>query len=101
MLYSKETMEGLLRKSLKFSKTFNGTEGEDFSAYNEAEKYLREKGFDLGSMQAGAPTAVARNADISKWRNISVEERNELDGVIVGASFRGLPVTVYLTEEPV
>ena len=101
MMYTKETVEGFLRKPLKFTKTFNGKEGEDFSAYHEATAFLKEKGFDIGSMQAGSPTGVARNADIAKWRNIGVDERNELDGVIVGPNFRGLPVTVYLTEEPV
>lgn len=99
-MYAQLTLENFLGKKLPFSKTFNGKEGDDFSAHTEATAYLREKGFDVGSMQRGAPIGIARNADISKWRNLGDDVKN-LDGVMVSDSFRDSPVTVYLTEEPV
>lgn len=98
-MYTQATMEGFLKKPLPFTKTFNGTPGDTFSAHSEAVSWLREKGFDVGSMERGSPIGVAKDADISKWRNLG-SDRESLDGAMVSESFRESPVTVYLAFDP-
>lgn len=70
--------------------------GEDFSAHYQAEKFIREHGGSYGSMERGAPIGVIMKKDvlISKWRNLSKQDRIELDGVL--ESGRSAPATLFL-----
>jgi hypothetical protein len=99
MNYSRETVEGFLKKSLPFSKTFVNN-GETFSAHSEAVAYLKKHGYDVGSMERGSPIGIAKDAIISKWRNLYPEDKEFLDGVLVSESFRESNVTVYLNINP-
>lgn len=83
------------------TKTFDHIEGDDFSAYTAAEKWCREQGYSVGSMQRGAPTLVFYgDCDVAKFRNISAQERKAAIGKIegIGGRFRGGPVTVTLKQ---
>lgn len=69
-------------KKVKTLKIFENN-GEDFSAFREAEKFARENGFSVGSMEREAPIGLAKGeCYISKWRNMSRQDHKELDGTI-------------------
>jgi hypothetical protein len=79
----------------KHKMVFEGN-GEDFSAHHEAEKFIRDNGGSYGSMERGAPIGVIMKKDvlISKWRNLSKQDRASLDGVL--ESGRNAPATLFL-----
>lgn len=84
-----------------FQKMF--TSEHTFGAYYAAEKWLKAHGYSYGSMQAGSPTAIMKNAgglewDIPKWRY--VPNKGQLDGTIESNDFRNGPVIVNLREAP-
>lgn len=61
---------------------FEGTE-HPFKAYYDAVRWCSERGISVGSMQANAPTGlVVGSARISKWSNMTPDEREALDGTI-------------------
>ncbi|GAB0154682.1 hypothetical protein [Marinobacterium sp. BA1] len=65
-----------------YEKLFNGN-GDEFSAKYEAEKWLRENGYSVGSSSIDGPQGVVKgDAYISKWRNMTKREQNEMDGVL-------------------
>jgi hypothetical protein len=73
-----------------------------FSAYHAAVRWVEEQGYSVGSMQRGAPTMIFKgDCDVSKFRNLSAEERAEAAGSIIGVAgrFRDGPVTVVLNAD--
>lgn len=52
------------------------------SAMTKAEAAAIEKGFDVGILQADDPRGLARNRNISKWRNIPDMHYSKLQGMI-------------------
>jgi hypothetical protein len=71
----------------------------DFVALESARSWLRSRGYSYGELQADAPTGIMHgDFDIAKWRNISTEDRAELDGVMnaPGRTYRTGPVFVEL-----
>lgn len=101
---NKEFIEKLVGKKMTVQISYPLGEGfDDFAAYDQAMKKLKELGVSAGSMQRGAPIGLAYgDADISKWRNLG-EDVKELDGVLIAddGSFRSGCVTIYLAEKPV
>jgi len=81
-------------------KRFDPVVGSDFAAYHSASKWLTDLGYFLGSMQRGAPTAAFMgDCDVSKWRNLSDAEQDEIDAMIhdMGRGrFRGGSVEVVV-----
>jgi len=52
-----------------------------------AEKFLEEKGYSVGRMQAGSPRGFMKgNYDIMKWRNLDRNDKAGLDGILVSYS---------------
>lgn len=84
-----------------FKLTFKG-DGTSFSATTEAEKWLRERGFSIGSMCMGEPRGLLREQGvwIHKWRNLSSADKELLDGVITSDNHRDGEVTVNLNKNP-
>lgn len=79
-----------------FSKTFDGKPGLDFSALNDAETYLRNRGFSFGPGCAASGKAgilFGRIHRIAKWRNLTALEQQQCHGVIEGDRRSG-PVTI-------
>jgi hypothetical protein len=75
----------------------------DFDGYYSAENYLKKLGYTRGSMCRSEPIGFADSDKyryIAKWYNIDVEERAELDGVMVSSSFRGGEVRVIFFNPP-
>ena len=67
-----------------------------FQSYYRASEYIHENGYSLGSMDGDNPIAIWKGkCSISKWHNLSKEEKGSCDGVIVGDMREG-PVSVYL-----
>ena len=73
-----------------------------FQSYYNAENYLKEMGYSIGSMQGPAPIGFSDKFDyISKWRNMSSEEHKQLDGVMIAdGGFREGSVLVLFFNEP-
>lgn len=90
-------LSSVLGKLLLLEKIF---EGDEFTALDKAVAFCKGKGFSVGSMQREAPIGIARgDCYISKWRNMTLEDKKGLDGVIVGESKRKGPVTVLWAIE--
>lgn len=78
-------------------KVFKG-DGSTFSATYEAEKWLADNGYSVGSMQRGEPRAIFKGGHcIPKWRNLNVKERAAADGLMTGNGREG-PITVEIKE---
>jgi hypothetical protein len=72
---------------MRESRTFNNT-GEDFSGYNAAVDFLKERGFSVGEMQTGSPTGVYfGECKIGKYRSLDSEEKSDLHGIIQAKNF--------------
>ncbi len=73
----------------------------DFAANRAAIMALEANGFSLGPMQRGAPRAVMFGEyDISKWRNLSHDERREAHGTLTGDGRQGPLVFCLLPSAP-
>jgi hypothetical protein len=70
----------------------------DFGAMREAERFLEEQGFSYGLNERGSPRGIQFGlCDIAKWRDLTAEERAELDGRMTG-DMRSGPVTVVISR---
>lgn len=79
---------------MNFSKTFSQTG--DFEAVRAAEAFLAAAGFSVGIMQAHSPRGILfGDYDISKWRNMSRHEKEELDGEMIGGRDGPVKVSIY------
>jgi hypothetical protein len=80
-----------------FRRTFDGLKGVDFSAYNEAVEFLRQRGFSVGETCRGKPCGVmyGRDWDIAKWCNLTGDEQAQLHGTVTGEMRYG-PVRVAI-----
>ncbi|WP_341893791.1 hypothetical protein [Ferrovibrio terrae] len=79
-------------------KTFTNT-GTEFSAWRAAEAFLSERGFSVGSTQKGAASGILfGDFKISKWRNLSPKERNQLHGTVHALDIRSGSAVVTLRE---
>lgn len=69
-----------------------------FAATNQAEQFLRDRGFSIGWTEGSAPRGI-RHGDcaIAKWRNLSARDKTQMHGAITGNPRNG-PVTVDLFE---
>jgi hypothetical protein len=77
-------------------KTFDRTG--DFEANNDAEQFLRDRGFSVGSSQGPADRGILfGNFHISKWRGMNKAEIKALHGVIRGEGRNG-PLQVILFD---
>lgn len=75
---------------------------DSFSAYYQAENYLKSRGFTVGSMQGDNPIGFKKDvAYVAKWTNISFEDREYLDGIIESKNFMQseVIVTEYIIGE--
>lgn len=83
-----------------FKKTFKHT-GEDFSACHEAEAWLRENGFSIGTMEGSQPRAILHSHTfIPKWKHLDHDDKEQLDGVAISDNFREKDVMVHLKFDP-
>jgi hypothetical protein len=73
--------------------------GNDFEAFYAAEKWAKENGYSVGSIERDAPIGLAKgDCYISKWRNLG-EDRERLDGVIARGDKRTSDVTVIIYDD--
>lgn len=70
----------------------------DFSACDAAERFCKELGLSVGTMQRRDPRGLMfGDIDIEKWRNLSDQERKALHGIMTGYMRDG-PVTVTVFD---
>lgn len=77
----KGDLRGIADRIVEFYEYFppNGT----FNSINAAEAYLKEEGYNYGSMEMNSPIAFYKGNIIGKWRNLRVDERETIDGVLI------------------
>lgn len=72
----------------------------DFGAFYAAEKWCKDNGYSVGSMERERPIGLAKDASyVSKWCNLSGSDKKILDGVIAEGSKRNNDVTVIIFDE--
>lgn len=70
----------------------------DFKAMSAAEKWLRNRGFSIGSPERGNPRGLLHGDFlISKWRNLSAQEILDLHGTMKG-NMRDGPIQVDIFD---
>jgi len=80
-----------------FVKTFSA-HGE-FSALGDATEWVRSRGYSLGIMCGNEPIAFKKGYwNIQKWRNLSADDRFNIDGVVTSDDFRDGDVTIKITN---
>jgi hypothetical protein len=68
----------------------------DFQAYRSAEYWAKQNGYSYGSMCSPQPTALFKgDCYVAKWRNLSNNDRRQVDGIITG-EYRSGPVKITL-----
>lgn len=71
----------------------------EFEACRAAEQWCDELGIAVGAMERGQPRGLLVGYyRIAKWHNLSIPERNELNGTMRG-DMRNGPVTIELNGE--
>ena len=85
---------------LPFERRFDGVEA--FDAIHTAEQWLKDHGYCFGPTQIGAPVPVfLGDGIVSKWFNLSREERLAVDGLILrGRDSYRADVVVRLSRDP-
>ena len=74
-----------------------------FKSVYEAEDRLRKMGYRIGSMSGNQPIGFACGEKydyISKWYNMTPEEHNLLDGVMISSDWREGSVEIIWFNEP-
>jgi hypothetical protein len=73
-----------------------------FNAFYNAENYLREMGYNTGSMEGVNPIGFSEKSNyISKWWNMTATEHKLLDGAMIPlGGFREGGVLVLFFDEP-
>ena len=78
--------------------------GQDFEAFYNAEKWLKENGYSWGSMQRSDPIGITKENWIggAKWRHLTPKGKAALDGIIEGESKRNgdITITIFDIEHP-
>jgi len=75
-------------EALRCKVTFNNN-GKDFSAKTMAEYFLERLDCNVGSTQRGAPRAIYfYDCYVSKWRNLSQEDIDEMHGRLTSENYR-------------
>lgn len=70
----------------------------DWEAVKAAEAWCEENGISVGTMQSGSPRGIKRGKhSISKWRNLTNEDKKLLDGMMTG-DMRNGPVQIQLND---
>lgn len=68
----------------------------DFQAQYAAERWLRDRGFSIGSSQGDSPRAIWHgDCYISKWRGLSAADKAEMHAQMLGDGRNG-PVHIEL-----
>ncbi len=77
------------------------TQEGDFQAYYAACAWCNENGYSHGSMARDMPIGLVKGDwIIAKWRNLSLEERQQLGGTMTCiGSFREGPVHIVIKGE--
>lgn len=80
----------------------NGDEENAFSAFYNAENYLKDMGYKIGSMEGPNPIGFSNSATyISKWCNMTSKEHQNLDGAMISDNFRTGSVTILWFTPPI
>jgi hypothetical protein len=81
-----------------FTKTFE--QAGTFQAFYAAQQWLTKRGYSFGSTCRDQPTGILKgDFIIAKWRNLTQQEIEQLDGRMTGDTREG-PVTITLMEAP-
>ncbi len=96
-------MEKLTYLGREILKKETVVESGTFSSFYMAERKLKIMGYITGSMCGSEPIGFADSEEynyIAKWRNIGIEERNKLDGVMISDNWRDGIVQIIWFKQP-
>lgn len=73
----------------------------DFDGFYSANNWLKEYEYFEGSMQRGAPIGLSKEDWVEgcKWRNLTQEGKESLDGIIAAGDKRNGDVTIIIFDE--
>lgn len=92
-------IQELSNREVETRHTFNG--GGTLDAWNMAQSWLNDNGYSYGPTDRYGIVAVYHDDSIvSKWHNLSSDDKKAVDGVVVG-DFRGGPIKVVLFKKKV
>lgn len=84
-------------RKAKLVKKFSSKNMPCFWAYYKAIEWLHKNGFSYGSMCRDEPICVMRgDVHIAKWKNLTTEEKESSDGLLISEDFRNGDVTLKL-----
>jgi len=84
----------MIKRAVKQHLTFDVTG--TFESMYAAEKWCYDNGYSCGSHCAGLPTAIWKgDFSISKWYNLSEEEQNSCDGIMMCRREGPATITIY------
>jgi hypothetical protein len=100
--WTAERLKGLGLKPMALRRTFEH-DGEDFSAFYAAMRWVHSLGFDTWTLSGDDPIGIVRTVgglagkSVSgrKWRNLDEDEIAALDGVLVSDDWRNGDVGVW------
>lgn len=83
-----DSMNGINHKTIVAMDSFNSE--------NDAINTLQRNGWSVGRMQGDSPRGIkSDNYDIMKWRNLSTEDKEILDGILI--EFENKYYIIYFT----
>lgn len=87
-------------RNVKEERIFEHDGSTAFDAYYKALAFLKTSGYSYGSMCGDEPIGIMKgDYRIAKWKNLSKEDKKELDGIVISPDFRGLYVKVIFFED--
>lgn len=89
-----------LGRNVRQAETFDYS-SEDWDAKNQAESWLKFRGYTFGSTDDGTLVAISAKEEYpfaQKWKNFSEAEKGKVSGAISSSDYRKGPVDVYLFE---
>lgn len=81
---------------------FKAGETEDtFRGFYNAESWIKEQGLYVGSMERDRPIGISKEDWVCtyKWRHLTKEDKNELDGIICSGDKRNSDVAIIMFDD--
>lgn len=96
---NKTVYKYFLGRKVKFEKMITRVPNTEFGALYEAEEFLYVTGnYKTGSLDGNNPIGFNKEWPPNKWHNLSKEDKDKLNGVLVSSDFRNDSVKIIFFE---
>jgi len=100
---NKKVYKYFLGRKVKSEKTITRGPNTEFGALYEAQEYLQSRQYIVGSLDGDNPIGFSNQmlgwSSMAKWRNLSKEDKDKLDGVLVSECFRTKDVKIIFFQD--